>query len=368
MSSHPPQVRPIAYSPSVEVPADDEVETIDELIATMTKIQEITYKDGGHAIRSVHAKSHGLLNAKLIVSEGLPAALAQGLFAKAGTYPIVMRYSAVPGDLLDDKVSTPRGLSIKVLGVEGARLPGSETATTQDFVLVNGPAFGVPTPKKFLGQVKLLASTTDKGPGLKQALSAVLQPIEKAIEAVGGKSATLTQLGGHPETNVLGETYYSQVPLRYGDFIAKLSIAPASAGLKALTGAKVDLHEKPNGLRGAVVDHFASQGGEWELRVQLCTDLEKMPVEDASATWDEELSPYVTVARIVADPQSAWTHERSTVVDDGMSFSVWHGLLAHQPLGGVMRARKRVYEHSTAFRARHNGNPITEPDRDAVLP
>ncbi len=368
MSSTPPHVVPLRYDASVEVIDDDEDETVRQIVETMTKIQQTTYADGGHAIRSVHAKSHGLLEARLVVSDGLPAHLAQGLFARPGTYPVVMRYSAIPGDLLDDNVSTPRGLSIKVMGVDGARLPGSEGATTQDFVMVNGPAFNAPNAKKFLGTLKLLAGTTDKAPGLKKALSTALQGVEKVVEALGGKSPTLLALGGHPETNVLGETYYTQVPVLYGDYIAKLSIAPASAGLKALTDAEVDLDGKPNGLRGAVVDFFATQGGEWELRAQLCTDLDKMPVEDASVEWPEEESPYVAVARLVADPQPAWTHGRSVAVDDKLAFSPWHGIAAHRPLGSVMRARKQSYEMSKRFRAEHNGVTIDEPAKDAALP
>ena len=368
MSSQAPLANPLPYSSSVEVIDDDETQTINELIATMTRIQQTTLADGGHAIRSVHAKSHGLLEAQLVVPAGLPAHLAQGLFARPGTYPVVMRYSAIPGDLLDDKVSAPRGLSIKVMGVDGERLPGSEGATTQDFVMINGPAFSAPNAKKFLGTLKLLAGTTDKAPGLKKALSFALQGIEKAIEAVGGESATLKALGGHPETNVLGETYYTQVPVRYGDFIAKLSIAPVSAGLAALTDRKVDLDDRPNGLRDAVVDFFATQGGEWALRAQLCTDLASMPVEDASVVWPEDRSPYVTVARLVAAPQPAWTQARSAFVDDALSFSPWHGLAAHRPLGSVMRARRRPYEASARFRAEHNQVTVREPDRDAVLP
>jgi hypothetical protein len=367
MSSHPPGT-PLPYTSSVEVIEDDEAETIQGLIDTMTHIQEITLKDGGHAIRSVHAKSHGLIAGRLIVSEGLPPALAQGLFARAGRYPVVMRISTIPGDLLDDRVSTPRGLAVKVLGIEGERLAGSEDATTQDFVLVNGPVFGAPTARKFLGVVKLLAATTDKAPGLKQAFSSAAQAIEKGLEALGGKSATLVTLGGHPETNVLGETYYSQAAIRYGDHIAKICVAPSSSGLKALTDAKVDLDDKPDGLRQAVVDHFASLGGEWEVRVQLCTDLDAMPVEDASVPWSEAESPYVTVAKIVADPQTAWSAERSAVVDDRMLFTPWHGIAAHRPLGNVMRARKQVYEMSKRFRAERNGVAFTEPDRDLALP
>jgi len=357
---------PLPYTPSVEVVEDDEPHTIQELVATMTKIQEITYQDGGHAIRSVHAKSHGLIDVEVIVPDGLPSELAQGLFARPATYPGVMRYSTIPGDMLDDNVSTPRGLALKVMGVDGQRLPGSEDATTQDLVMVNGPVFSVPNAKKFLGTLKQLAGTTDKAPGLKKALSTALQGVEKALEAVGGKSATLIALGGHPETNVLGETYYTQVPVRYGDYIAKLSIAPSSAGVKALTGAKVDLADKPDGLRVAVVDFFTTNGAEWEIRAQLCTDLAKMPVEDASVQWPEEDSPYVTVARIVAKPQSAWDAAKSAAIDDGLAFSPWHGLAAHRPLGSVMRARKQTYEMSKRFRAEHNHVTIEEPTRTAA--
>jgi hypothetical protein len=72
------------------------------------------------------------------------------LFAQAGTYPVILRLSSTPGDLLDDSVSTPRGLAIKVIGVAGERLPGSEGAVTQDFILINGPAFAAPDAKSFL--------------------------------------------------------------------------------------------------------------------------------------------------------------------------------------------------------------------------
>ncbi len=38
----------------------------------------------------------------------------------------------------------------------------------------------------------------------------------------------------------------------------------------------------------------------WELRVQLCTDLEEMPAEDASVEWAEHLSPSLPIARHVS--------------------------------------------------------------------
>jgi hypothetical protein len=52
--------------------------------------------------------------------------------AKAGTYPAVLRFSTVPGDVLDDNVSTPRALAVKLIGVKGERLAGGEGDTMQD--------------------------------------------------------------------------------------------------------------------------------------------------------------------------------------------------------------------------------------------
>lgn len=359
---------PLPFDPAFEQVPDDEAESISGLIQAMREITETTYADGGHAIRSVHAKSHGLLQGEIQVLEGLAPELAQGAFAKPGRMPVVMRFSTNPGDILDDKVSTPRGLAIKLIGVEGERLPNSEGQVTQDFVMVNAPAFLAPTPKAFLKSVKLLAKTTDKAPRAKQALSAALRGAESLLEKVGGESPTLKGMGGHPMTNLLGETYYSVVPILYGRYFAKLSLVPVSPELKALTDQAVDLSDKPNGLREAISAHFASHGGSWELRVQLATDIDKMPVEDASVVWPEELSPFITVARIDVKPQIAWSEPRAQVVDDQMSFSPWHGLAAHRPLGGIMRSRKPAYEMSSEFRARHNGCPMHEPKSLDRLP
>ena len=354
-------IAPLRFSPTYEHPGPDEAQTLADINEQMRKIQERTYADGGKAIRSVHAKSHGLLVGELRIAAGLPPELAQGLFARPGTLPVVMRLSTTPGDILPDDVSTPRGMAVKIIGVEGARLPGSEGDVTQDFVLVNGPAFNKPDAKSFASNLKLLAATTDKAEGTKQVLSAALRGLEKAVEAVGGQSATLTALGGHPETNPLGETYYSQVPVLFGEYFGKICVRPVSPSLKALHKAPVDLEDKPDGLRDAVAAYFEEQGAEWELCVQLCTDVGEMPVEDASVVWDESLSPYQPVARLVVGAQASWSDARAQSIDAGLAFSPWHGIEAHRPLGSVMRVRKGAYEAARRFRAERNQRPVSEP-------
>jgi hypothetical protein len=359
---------PIRFDPSVERLEPGEAVTIKGLIAAMRYVNEKTFADAGHAIRSVHAKTQGILEGYLQVDAGLPIELAQGLFAKPGRYPVVMRFSTLPGDILDDSVSTPRGLSVKIIGVEGERLSGSEGDVTQDFVLVNGPAFGAPTPKKFLPVITLLSKTTNRMQGLKKLLSAVMRRVQWAIVAITGQpNTTVATLGGQPETHILGETFYNQAPVRFGDFIAKISVAPVSSELVALKGAPLNVSGISNGIREAVVAFFEQSGGAWEVRAQLCTDLELMPIENAAAVWPEYLSPYRRVAQIEVAPQTAWSEARSAAVDDGMQFSPWHGLAAHRPLGGIMRARKEVYAAAKRFRAQRNGRVIEEPRRKPEL-
>ncbi len=361
-----PDIQPVPYTPALERPAADEAETIQGIIAQLRHISETVLEDSGHAERSVHAKSHGLLRGELRVLDDLPDMLKQGMFSRHGTYPVVMRLSTTPGDILDDSISVPRGLALKIIGIEGERLPGA-AGQTQDFVLANAPAFAAPDAKAFLKTLKLLAATTDKPQVLKKALSAILRGAETIVESVGGKSPTLISLGGHPETHILGETFYSQVPLRYGAYVAKLCVAPASAELKALTNAPLNVNGKPNGLRDAVVDFFRRSGATWDVKVQLNTDLAAMPVEDASVPWPEERSPYMTVAQITVSPQDGWSEAKHSEIDDRMAFSPWHGVDAHRPLGSIMRVRKTAYESSSHFRAERNGTTITEPSSVETL-
>ena len=110
----PASTAAVRYGPALEVAEEGEAETTAELIDSLHKIAEKTFADSGHALRDVHAKSHGLVRGELRVLPGLPAELKQGLFASAATHPVAMRFSTSPGDILDDKVSTPRGLAVKV--------------------------------------------------------------------------------------------------------------------------------------------------------------------------------------------------------------------------------------------------------------
>ena len=239
-----------------------------------------------------------------------------------------MRFSTNPVDVLHDKVSVPRGLALKVFDVPGERLPGSEADVTQNFVFADSPAFSAPTAKKFLANLKPLAASTDVAEGAKKALSATLRVAERVVEAFGGQSSTLISMGGHPMTHVLGASFYSGAALRHGRHVAKYAVVPVSMKLKSLTGQEVDLDDRPDGLREEVV----------------------------------------AFARITAEPQVGWSDAIQRATEDGMFFSPWRDLAAHQPLGNAMRARKAACEQSARLRAERNGTPVVEPTDLSAFP
>ncbi|MET0428392.1 MAG: catalase, partial [Microvirga sp.] len=211
---------PVRFSPDIENLRSDEAETVEALNKAFDTILETTARDYDHAVRSVHAKAHGILEGILEIGADLAPELKQGLFAKPGAHRVFMRLSTNAGDILPDTISLPRGLALKVLDVEGERIAGAE-GTTQDFIMVNGPVFQTKTADTFLGNLKLLAKTTDRLEGTKEVLSTVLRGVNTALTAVGIESSTIQSLGGAPNVEPLGETYYSVTPFRYGDYIAK---------------------------------------------------------------------------------------------------------------------------------------------------
>lgn len=351
---------PVRYTPDLEQPLPDEEETVAALNRAFDEILETTHADYGHAVRAVHAKAHAVLRGTLAIDAGLPPELAQGLFAAPGEHQVLLRISTNPGDILDDAVSVPRGLAMKVLDVAGERLPGAE-GRTQDFVLVNGKVFQSRDADAFLSSLKLLAKTTDVAEGGKKALSAVLRGLNAALSAVGIESSRLQSLGGAPQVDPIGETYYSVTPFRYGDHVAKFSLAPVAPGLRERSGVELDVAGRPDGIREDVRAELRDIAGAWEFRVQLCRDPARQPVEDPTVEWDEAEAPFQRVGIVRTAPQDSWDPALVRQVDEETRFSVWTGLAAHRPLGNINRARRDTYRHSAAFRARANGCPIHEP-------
>lgn len=353
---------PIRFDASLEQPADGEARIVADLNDSFDQIMETTYRDCGHAMRAVHAKSHGVLQGQLTIDGDLPPELAQGLFARPGQHAAFLRLSTNAGDILDDTIALPRGLALKVCGVTGDRLAGAE-GDCQDFVMVNSPAFAAPDAASFGKDLKLLAKTTDRVEGLKKVAAGMARAGNAVLEAVGADpSPSLTMLGGMPNVEPLGETYYSAVPFRYGDHVAKFILRPSAAWMEELTGETIDPAGRENAIREDVRTEMRQGAAEWEFCVQLLRDPERQPVEDASVEWPRHISPFQRVGLLHVPEQDSWDAAQVQAINEEMRFSPWTGLEAHRPLGQVNRARRDTYQHSADFRARMNLCPMHEPD------
>lgn len=357
----------LRYSDDLEHIQPGEAEQIRDLTAMMRGFSEAMQGKYRHAVRSVHSKSHGVLVGELEVYAGLPERLAQGLFRQPGRYPALMRFSTPPGDILPDSVSTPRALALKVIGpADEAMVEDHAGEVTQDFLTNNAPEFGKKDAAAFMKGNVPIKLTLNAPEELKVAASLGAHAVNTLTGGAGKLGPMLKQLGGHPRTHPLGETFYSQLPMRWGDYVGRVAIAPASGRLRALKDQPVEVLGHPDALRDAVAEVMRGGEGVWELRVQLATD--PAVIEDGSVPWDESASPYITVGRLHMPAQDSARPDKLVYGDERSSFNPWHAQAAHRPLGNVMRARRDAYRMSVGFRRQNNDEAIAEPRSAQDLP
>ncbi|MCY6494038.1 catalase family protein [Leptolyngbya sp. GGD] len=359
----------VRYSPNVEVKQPDEDRLIRQILDSVARQGQKVFDKHRHAMRGAHAKSHGGLKGELRIYDNLPTHLAQGLFREPRTYPVMIRFSSVPGDILPDSLSTFRGMAIKVIGVEEPKLLSTEPdAVTQDFLMINSSIFPSGNLARFLPEQLLQEKVVVSAPEEAQQLLGITARTVNAVTQKVGINLYPTALGiTQPETHILGETYYTSAALRYGDYIAKFSAVPISTSLQPLQGKRIEM-QNASTLRDLIVEFFQRQSAEYELRVQLCTNLETMPIEDASVRWSEQDSPYQAIAKITIGMQEAYSPARQVYVDDVLSFNAWHTIAAHQPLGAIQRLRREVYEASSRYRHEMNQQPKREPRSIEEMP
>jgi hypothetical protein len=343
----------LRYRDDIETIQPDEQESIDGIIKGMTQQTETVEKREHHAVRASHAKSSACVIGELTIADDLPPELAQGLFAQPGTHPVAIRFAQGPGETLGDRVSTHRGMSIKVFGVEGEKLPG-HGVDTQDFVFATGPTFPSGTAQGFLRDAKQIGAATPLPEGFKSAVSSLARNMNKVLTKVATPSPK-ADFFGHPYSHPLYDSYFSQAPVRYGDYVAKLAAFPASVYQDQLKDWLLDPHDDEDGFRHATVRYFNEHDAVFEVRVQLWANAESQPIEDTSVEWPANDSQYRTVATIRIPRQEAYSAKRVRYFDEVMTFRPAHSLASLRPLGSVMRARLQVYKALSDFRHRENG-------------
>jgi len=123
----------------------------------------MNFNEHHHCLRGTHLKTQGVclpsptssqylteilqcVIGRITVHDNLPPHLAQGMFAKPGSYDVIMRYSSLTPKLVPDNVPAPRGIGMKIFGVKGEKIWG-EDKETQDWTFNNYPILELRDPK-----------------------------------------------------------------------------------------------------------------------------------------------------------------------------------------------------------------------------
>jgi hypothetical protein len=281
--------------------------------------------------RVLHRKQQLGLHGSFDVLPDLPEHARQGLFASPATYDALVRLSNGSADHQDDRKPDVRGFALKVRGLNGPGALGSGPTNCQDFLLINHPAFIFARADEFVGLVRNLV----KGP---RAVFGYLVSRYGFLGALG-MIRRLAKTLKKPFTGFATEPFYSAAPIACGPYAARVRLLPASREVKP--GTAIDW---ATNFRA----YLAHGPLRFELQLQFFVDEARTPIEDASRDWSEDVAPYVTVGVLtlpVQDTQDAAGVALAATVEAAV-FDPWRALMAHRPLGEVMRARRVVYYQS----------------------
>ena len=326
------------------------------------------------ARRDAHPKHHGTVPAEFRVRNDVPEALRHGVLATPGaSYPAWIRFSnafRVRHDLVRDA----RGMAVKLMGVDPERADA-----TQDFLMVTYPAFFAATATDFLDFPAAVSAPSGGGGALGAVMRTTryffrLRPFRFRWRAFRALRGSMTRT-----LSPLTLRYFSQTPYRLGPHAVKFGVRPHQQpsfgdrvrlrargflfGLNVLPFVKLELPQWEFMLRDELFRALATRGADFDFVVQRQTDPQRMPIDDATVVWDEGRSPFVTVATIHIPPQplDAAAIDERLAFSEQLSFTPWHTLDAHEPLGSINAARRVVYEMISSLRHELNHARRREP-------
>lgn len=372
-------------------------------ISEMTKaLQEMRRPaQDGEVLRGVHPKSHGCLVGRFTVNAKLRKRLRVGLFREPGkSFKCRLRLSNASTSIAPDLAggNGSRGLAIKVLEAGRRAIVKDKEGVSQDFLLINTPEFAFANVADYLrATIALMGDPSGGGvdgsayflparmfaKGAMDHLGNVL-PVKRGedeettrlraiFEQIKGtplfqpfgptemagtlkSGAILQKILAMPVRNPLEVAYWSAAPIRFGSRrIARIMVVPLDGPVPQ---APITPEEAaalgPDYLAKAVAETMA-RGAAITLRVRAQVvhpvELEGRTelIEDATLAWDEDEFQPVDLAKITIDPAD----QPKELVDACKSdrFTPWQSLRAHEPIGGINRLRRPVYETSSEHRS-----------------
>jgi len=261
VSSAPPNDAYLRWdAPGVEKPRPertDEEAKARQIAEVMNRMQQRNFDKHRHAFRATHVKTQGIVKGQLHVLPDLPPHLRQGMFTQPGkTYDVAARYANEPVFLQEDQAPGPRGLSMKVFGVEGARLrSGGDDSTTQDFFFNNAPMLELTDIDTTLDIMTLREKYFDNPTQLSVAIKLRTDALKQ------NAPATL------PNVNLIANEFFTQSAFRFGDFYGHMKLEPVGAGMQEKAAEKVSSGMDREVLKDWMFDWFQGKEAVYDFKV-----------------------------------------------------------------------------------------------------
>ena len=325
---------------ATEYPPKGEKEATDKIIALLKQSLEKDYPPPKRTLRDAHPKQIGLVKAEFTVLDNIPNQYKVGIFKEAKTYKSWIRFSNLSNG--PDISKDSRGMAIKLMGVPGEKILETEkNETTQDFVFMSTQFF---VTKDVAGFTSLLNAVS------------------------GGKAKAVFYFLTHPKlaklflkiriqvASMFGLDWGSTTPYLLGDRAVKYAVLPDTPTTETIP------KDKPadNYLTQRMAAHLAEKEANMSFYIQVQVDADKMPIEDPRVVWNQGLSPFIKVATINV-PKQTFNSDEQQLYGDALSFTPWHCLPVHRPMGGINRGRRAIYQTMSAFRHGRNDEVSTEP-------
>lgn len=360
----------VRYSPELEKirPGFDEKEKvitrdIEQYIKRSAEISKTTY-----ATRDAHAKGYAAVRALFEIPEGLSPELAQGLYAKPGQYEAVVRFSNGSARVTSDKNSgKAMGLAIKILGVGGkCALEDEAECGNFDYNLINWPIFFCNSADHYRYIDKLFLKVNDY---FAKGAWGRLKFMYHWLTGIGTffpnreswkEFRAFSSFQKIKSENILLHTFYTMGAVRHGDYLAKLRAAPMEGYADLVSRRHIDLDAAEQVFGPALIAELGEHDYAFDVQVQLCTDHQKMPVNDLTREWSQKQSPFRTVARLYIPKQDISQAENFKVMEH-LSFTPFRCFEENEPIGELQRTRKQAYRVSSTLRHQLNHVPRKEP-------
>src|SRR5262245_57146035 len=282
----------VRYTPEIETIDPDLDRLLEQIVDYWEKLVRASpvVERSGRALRGVHAKTFGVVKAEVQILRNVPPAYAQGIYAKPGRHGAVSRFSSASAHLVADAtLGGVLGCALKIFDVPGLKLVDDEPdSPTFDLVLKNSPIFVANTAKHYL----VLQGIGINAPhylargktGFHELLTDFVTgkgTFERADWAWDELFA-FVKVAQTPVRHPLLTTFSSMAAVRHGDYVAKIRLAPATDNTTRVIHQELDLRSRPDVFYPTLVDELQASAFDFDIQVQLCTDLEAMPVNQTT--------------------------------------------------------------------------------------